>query len=408
MSPELHYVFDGALIGAALVCIRSSSHAAPILRSVWPYLIVVLLYVVWGLFVSPTPSGVMNAGLTIVVLSLLIVLGTAACIDSRRSLVSFANATQRLAIAAVAFMLYEIYDPTLIPKIALALNPAATAFNVTRPAALWANPDIAGPTLLFCFIMSLFATGWQAWLGRAAAPVGILLTTSRGAVYPLLAVIAVLAVTRLWERIRPQRSRTRRSLVPLVVSLALAAAGAFLALNIATSGAVQGFAATDLTKLLDPTGATTSAFYPSRSSLASYWLNAALSGPWQGSGLLSFHDLIGNAGAHDTYIMLLGETGAVVLLSYAVALAWLLTVIMRRTTGRDRVALVLLWTTYVFQGLVSHNQLDSVVAIAGAAVLFRASSVLGWYRSESAARALPDRSDKGSQNRRRMRRRHAF
>ena len=75
-------------------------------------------------------------------------------------------------------------------------------------------------------------------------------------------------------------------------------------------------------RLLDFSQQSSTVLDPSRGFLASTYLNKYLAGPWQGNGLFAFHGSGLNFGAHDMYIMMLGESGPLVALLYVGVLVY--------------------------------------------------------------------------------------
>jgi len=102
--------------------------------------------------------------------------------------------------------------------------------------------------------------------------------------------------------------------------------------------------------------------YDNRSSLADYWLNKAVDGPWYGSGLSSFEygDNYVAGGCHNQFIMIYGEVGLAGFVTYLLLLG--IGIHRACTTPlakRDRLILLLLWVMILFCHFKGHAMFDA-------------------------------------------------
>jgi len=132
-------------------------------------------------------------------------------------------------------------------------------------------------------------------------------------------------------------------------------------------------------RFLDITQSSTAQSYATRQDLASQWLQLYLEGPVVGEGLFTFEGRpdLGIDGAHDTYILVLGETGPLIFLAYVGLLVYGIRLARRAPPGLDRLTVYLMWAAYLLEGLASHNQIDGLAGILCIAVLFTLPFALG-------------------------------
>ncbi len=381
-STALHYVFDVLLAVLAIVKLLRARSAARTLRTLGPYVLVLVAYITWGTFVSTTPADVFGRGTALLILNLLLLTATAAVLQTRATLRRLAGVAQIAVLGNLVITIYELSHPEYVAQLAYRLNPLATAFNGLRPAGLWSNPNDAGVAMLFGFVLSFWAPRPLALLGRTAAIVGIFLTSSREAEYPLLICVGLYTA---WSAISALRSRSPRLLRKAATAICtVAAAAASVPLLFQLPGAKNVFMYA-VARFLDfGQGLTNqSPTDPGRSALATQYLNRYLTGPWQGSGLFTFQGTDFILGAHNMYIMVLGEAGPVVLLLYV---ATLLYALARQANfpllPTDRVVHSLLWVVIVLVAFVSHNLFDSAFAIMLMGAVFCAPDALQVMRGQ--------------------------
>jgi hypothetical protein len=398
ISRPLQYGFDGLMLAATLACLWSSRRSRLLTLALVPYLAWIVGFHLWGYAVSPSQVDVLPGAAGAVALNLLLLTAVAAAAGVRGGLQALVSLLQVAALANVGLALWETGHRDVTFRLAALVQSGY--YNALRPAGLWIQPNDAAMALLFALIVSLFARrpapAW-IWLARAASLVGIYLSGSRSGLYPLVACLALFAVARL-RSIRPGAGAWA----------ALLLAGAVLVACLALLVELQAPALRDLTggydvgRFADLAQADRTPSDPSRTSLAGVWLDRAVNGPWQGSGLYSFRSLNPAVqGAHDVFIAIWGEAGLGWLVAYLAVLGASLAAFVRaRLPARDRAALGCFWLVYVLEGLVDHSQLSSVVLIivvglllalpaalesAGAGVSTSASSGTGPGRSEEAA-----------------------
>ena len=367
-SHAVHYIFDVVLVALAFVVLARRGRASNGVRALVPYMTVLLLYVVWGIFVSRDPSDAIGPGLNLVILNALLLTSVAAATRDRRGIRRLAGIVQAAVLANLAISLFELTHPLYITQLARTLSPTATAFNSLRPAGLWANPNDAGVAMLFGFILSLYAPRPLAWAGRIGAIIGIFLTGSREAQYPLIACITLYFVARIASSRGTDLHRLLRKAAVVILA---SATGLGLLPGVARLAGADTVISYSVTRFLDFGQQMQTPEDPSRGATAIQYLDRYLGGPWQGNGLLTFQGSNTVLGAHNMYIMVLGESGPIVLLLFLAALVYgLIRQAFVRLTLQDRVIHGLLWLVLISFAAISHNLFDSPFAILLAGVTF--------------------------------------
>jgi hypothetical protein len=378
-SPLVLYLFYGLLIAG--IGLRLLARPAPgaARAGILPYAGWLAVYFLWGSLVSPY-LGLVTYDLARAVLWNGLFLGAVGVgLATRRDLVAFAGLAQVAAIGNGLLALGEVARPELIPQIAYLLNPAATAFSELRPAGLWADPNSAGFALLFALWLSYWAARPLRWAGRVAALAGIYLTASRTTIYILVVCALLVVLYRFWRARSARRDMLIFALgVALVGSLALGVAvvehAAWLPGDLAQPYTIS--------RLLDPTEATTGGF--SHTALTALVWDRAQTGPWYGRGIFAFQGLLPfsaftgeELGAHNIYLVVFGETGIPGIMVYGLALAAGLWAVGRAGGAPGaRLALLLLWITYLLIGFTWHNQLTDPAGILYAGLIYQLPQVI--------------------------------
>ena len=274
----------------------------------------------------------------------------------------------------------------MIVQLANRLSTSAQFYSVQRPAALWANPDAAGVALLVGFVLSFWGRGWLMWLGRAAAVIGILLSSSREALYPLLLFVVFYAVAKVVVATRHERKLLLGKLIGVVVGVAAALASAP-----AVSAAVgaQSVLTYALARFADFGQNVQSNTDPSRQSLWGIYFGRYLNGPWQGNGLFAFQGTTQVLGAHNMFVVVLGETGPLVFLLYCGVFLYALGQRMAlKLLAQDRILVGLLWMIALFESFVSHNAFTDVTLILLFAIMLCLPNALGTRAKHQAKYAV--------------------
>jgi O-Antigen ligase len=368
----LHYGFDLVLVAAiALLLIAAPSRG--VLRVV-PYGLWICLYYAWGVAVAPNRSTVWSTAASDLILNGLILSAVALAVRSRSDVSSLASYVQVAVTTNLVFALMQAIDWHILVAMANVLN--SSTYNIYRPAGMWIDPNVAGISYLFGFLLSLLVQDRRAlaWLGRAGATVGILLTGSREAMYPLLvcwAIVTLMAVYRHPTMLRRvAKSRVPAGVLATIVAVALGAA------LIAWFSPIRDAVGYNLHRFLDASARGPAE--PSRLQLATYWLDRAIHGPWYGTGVFSFQ---GNGrtvfGAHNIYLTTWGEVGVPLLAVYLAVLAvgfiWMT---RARIPIADRVTLAMMWAAYLVLGFTGHNQFSVVESIVVVGLLYTVPAAL--------------------------------
>lgn len=385
VSPLLLYGFYLTLllcIGACLYGEREVNHR---LKTFYPYLVWILFFFLWGTIFSGykamvIPIVIRDIGTTF------LVLGTVAIVlPDRVALVRFSKLVQLAVIINTAISVWELSNPDLITNIALQLNDQATAFNELRPGALWSNPDEAAYALVIGFLLSLWTRGPLAWAGRFAAVTGIFLSASRSGLLALLLSLGLYLIFKVRLALfSPGR-------VVLLINSLAGIACLIWVLSFSGFSVDADFSNNwTLSRILDFTESTYDKGV--RTEVTGQALDTALQTLWIGNGVLSFEDenqpysaLI--TGAHNIYLVTLGETGILGLLIFLTVIAiGIYRLVKTNLAISDRAILLALWLAYLTIGFFWHNQFTSV-----AGMLYLA---LPYYLPGMLAQAQPKAQEK--------------
>lgn len=387
ISSTLLYLVYLALVVAAGVCLLADPRAAGRLAVVAPYLAWIVCYCLYGTLVSAYRGLIIGDMLRTLLRNLFVVGALALLLRDRPAAGALARAILLAAIVNCAICVWQTYDASLIATIAFALNSSATAFSENRPAGLWANPNAAAFGFLFALLASRWARGWFAALGRLAAVAGIYLTVSRSGMY-LLVLCALVYLAFYRRSIRPSLGQA----VLLAGGLALLIALVWVLAYQIDPAALDLGASWNLKRITDFSESSMGTQQDTtRANLTARVLEYALRAPWHGYGIFTFQGSLSypftydiDVGAHNIYLVVLGETGYLGALLYLATLAaglarlrWL------GGTPGDQLVIALMWLCYLLIGLVWHNQFTSVVGMIFAGLLYQ----LPWLARTAAATA---------------------
>jgi len=327
------------------------------------YVAWVLLYFAWGVAVAPDRAAVLPAAVRGLELNLLIIGAIVTAVRDRASLHRLANVIQVMVLGNLAVALVQAAHPEITSLIAKATN--ASMYALQRPAGLWLNPNEAGIAYLFAILLASWASPSLKWLGRSGAALGIFLTASRGAMFPLVAYGVIMLFIYFRHRLPRLRLRSLALMTGIALILIGVGVGAALALHAPGSRVLAEAVRYPVSRFVNFAEATPEGNDAPRVPLAIYWFKRALSGPFQGSGVFSFQ---GNgtttAGAHNVFLTVWGETGVLSLLLYVAVLATgIRRSLSRRLAAFDRLAISAIWSLYLVEAFLWHNQFTSVVGI---------------------------------------------
>ena len=380
ISPALLYGTYFVIIGCVSVCLFFDWTVTRNLKSVAPYLLWTFFYFVWAMIAISSEATAVSEGTRMYVKNLLVICSIALAIDFD-TLRPFARMLQIVVIGNFALGLYEVAHPEVIAQIADTREVGGTAFDVLRPAGLWSNPDEASTAFIFSLFMSRWAGGRLAWFGRLASVGGVFLSASRtGAL--LLVFCGTIYLIHWLRRHRLDSGR----LTFICGTLLVVGATAFLAVN------VLGFNPEDswqVARMLDISESKHGAGEASRLYIAKHATQVALVGPLNGYGLFTFQfhaqpliPTIVDPPAHNIYIVIWGEAGPLVWLTYLLLLAEGFRRIFRAPMhAADRLPLLLMWLCYLLIGFTWHNQFTAFSGMIYAALLWRLPAMV---RSEDA------------------------
>ena len=369
ISPALLYGTYFVIIGCTSVCLLFDWTVSRNLKSVAPYLLWTLFYFVWAMIAISSEITAVSEGTRMYIKNILVICSLALAVDSY-TLRPFARMLQVVIIGNFALGLYEVAHPEVIAQIADTREAGGTAFDVLRPAGLWSNPDEAGTAFIFSLFVSRWAGGRLAWFGRFASVGGVFLSASRtGAL--LLVFSGTIALIYWLRRHRIDSGR----LTFICGALLVLGAAAFLAVNI------LGFNPEDswqVARMLDISESKHGSGEASRLYIAKHATMVALNGPSYGYGLFTFQfhaqpliPTIVDPPAHNIYIVIWGEAGPLVWVTYLVLLAEGFRRIFRTPMiEADRLPLLLMWLCYLLIGFTWHNQFTAFSGMLYAGLLW--------------------------------------
>ncbi|HEX2912503.1 MAG TPA: lipid II flippase MurJ [Chloroflexia bacterium] len=386
-SSLLLYGFYLLLGSTIVVCLLVNKQAIKGFRVILPYLLWILFYSVWGLLVTPYPGVVFPETLRLILRILLV---TGAVVVALSKLADISRLSFYIQLAAILNCLVSIWenaDPFLTKQIADSLNSSFAKFSGYRPAGLWADPNEAAYAFIFALLLSRFNKGIFAWVGRFASIIGVYMSVSRSGTYLLVLCLVILFVTKV-------RKIHINHLTIAITSFIVAFILASLLLLVSTESPKLDLDFSNqwnISRLLDfsETGAQNNSAF-SRGDLTLDGLNYALEGEWYGYGIFSFQGygelsavdsstLMSRkgVGAHDIYVVILGEIGLFGLFLYLLVMALGFANTCKTTLeSSHRLTMLLLWLVYLLIGLVLHLLFTSYTLLIYLALLYRIPQVL--------------------------------
>jgi O-antigen ligase len=356
-------------------------------RPVIPYLAWIAFFGLWGLLVSPAPAQVRTDALRLIFHNFLIVGALVVALRHRGDFIHLARLVQIVVIASFLIAVRGLTDPGFI--VALTGEPS---IDPNRAAALWVDPNFASVAFLLGLLICGTDRGLLAWVARAAAIGGIILTFSRMG----LILLVVVAVIFLVHRLRQMRFGFGHAvtMMYLIALLAVAALGGYMVVGppdvhveLADTDVPLNERIFDLTEeQTRETGGRT------RGELALEAAQAALAGPWHGSGIFEYQDprrfpttsplRESRVGAHNLYVVAWGETGILGLFLFlSVLVLGISKMLLLNMSTTDRFIGLMMWLGYLLTGLVLHHQFDSPVSIFHAGLLFLFPHLVAQSRS---------------------------
>jgi O-antigen ligase len=387
VSPLLLYSFYFTLLICVGICLYGEKQVNHRLKAFSPYLAWTLFFFLWGTTFSGYKDLVIPTVIRVVGTTLLVLSTLGVMLVDRAVLIRFSKLVQIAAILNAAISIWEMSNSDLITQIALQLNNEATAFNELRPGALWSNPDEAAYAFVFAIILSLWIKGPVAWAGRFAAVTGIVLSASRSGA---LALILCLGLYFIFKFRLALFSSGR--LAMLINSLAVLAGIAWMVSFTSFSFELDYSDNWTLSRIFDFTESTYDKGV--RTEVTTQALDKALENLWIGNGVLSFQDerqpySALATGAHNIYLVSLGETGILGLLFFLGVLGiGLRRLIKTKLAAPDRAILVALWLAYLSIGFFWHNQFTSVAGALYLGLPYYLPGMLSQQNQPAVAAAL--------------------
>jgi O-antigen ligase len=374
-SPLLLYGTYVVIIGCVFICLFFDWSVSRNARSVAPYLIWIIGYFLWGMIANSTEPRVSIEAVKTYIKNFLLI-GSLAVIVDRRTLKPFAQMVQIAALGNLVLCLWEAANPKLVEMIAQTREEGATAYDVLRPGGLWSNPDEAASAFIFALLMARWAGGALAWMGRAAALVGIYLGASRTGTYTLF--FCGLMYAAYWLKTRRIDSLRLAVLLGALLLVGTAAAVTAIQFDFDPSEHWQ------IARILDFTEGKASAAGGSRLDIAKEAVRTILAGPWYGYGLFTFQfyswpdvPVILDPPAHNIYLAVWGEAGLFVGITYLFLLgAGVWRAFRTPMLSADRIAVLLMWFSYLIVGLTWHSQFTAFSGMIFICLLWHLPAVL--------------------------------
>lgn len=362
ISPYLLYVMYAAVFGSVVASVVMAPQRNYQYRVVLVYGFWLVFYFTWTLLVLPNAREQMPEVIRVLIRDATVLAAIPVVLRNRPNLQRLANGFQLVVLVNCAICIWESLDPTVIWAIANMRAEDISVVDPNRAAALWYNPNPAAFGFLIGALMSRWSRGWLVVTGRIAALVGIYLTVSRSGLYMLLLCGALYGTFRL----RGVRMNLRRwVLAACGLALVLAVLIGVVAAGSSPLLPENGGGNWNVQRLLDVQEENSGDL--SRVQLSEVALRAALRGPWYGRGTFIFQGspdspfkAYTNVGAHNIYIVVVGEAGLAGVAGFgALLLAGICLTFFTPMPADDRFVLGLLWMIYLFIGLVNHNQFTS-------------------------------------------------
>ena len=362
VSPYLLYVMYAAVFGSIFASVVMTPPRTYQFRMMLVYGFWLAFYFTWTLLALPNSREQLTEVLRVLLRDATVLAAIPVVLRNRPNLNRLANGFQLVVLVNCAVCIWESLDPTVIWAIANMRAEDISVVDPNRAAALWYNPNPAAFGFLIGALMSRWSRGWLLVAGRIAALVGIYLTVSRSGLYMLLLCGALYGTFRL-RGVRMNLQHWVIAASGLVLLL-----GALIGLVAAGPGPLlpeNGGGNWNVQRLLDVQEENSGDL--SRVQLSEVALQSALRGPWYGRGAFIFQGssdspfkAYTNVGAHNIYIVVLGEAGLAGVAGFgALLLAGICLTLYTPMGADDRFVLGLLWMIYLFIGLVNHNQFTS-------------------------------------------------
>ncbi|KPV51336.1 hypothetical protein SE17_21780 [Kouleothrix aurantiaca] len=311
MSPYLLYVMYAAVLGSIVASVVLTPPRSYQFRAVMVYGFWLAFYFLWTLLVLPSAREQLPEVIRVLVRNATVLAAIPVVVRNRPNLNRLANGFQLVVLVNCAICIWESLDPTVIWAIANMRAEDISVVDPNRAAALWYNPNPAAFGFLIGALMSRWSRGWLMVAGRIAALVGIYLTVSRSGLYMLLLCGALYGTFRMRGV-----TMTLRRWVLVAGALALLL-GALIGVVAAGPGPLlpeNGGGNWNVQRLLDVQEENSGDL--SRVQLSEVALRAAMRGPWYGRGTFIFQGspaspfkAYTNVGAHNIYIVVVGEAG---------------------------------------------------------------------------------------------------
>jgi len=333
------------------------------LSVVIPYAAMVLLYFVLGLLSSPRTGELLKPALYTCASLTLLTCALPAVISDVIDLRRFARVVQIAAIVSLGVCIAE----GTIPRVAEFLTQSGPLdaseiwYHAFRTSGFLRNPNESANFFIIALLCSSWCSGPARIFGIAAEMAGTYLSASRSGGVLLVACLLILgagsARYRVWKSRRGQAFPFTGPILAcllVICTISLVSIGLF---SYTASGLSRAG------RILDSAEGV-----KERRIITDYWLPKALDAPVHGHGLHTFQGgwpnglssaRINDQGTHNMWLMLLGEVGPVGPLALLLIL-WIafLRIIRMRDHPMDRLALLLLWGTYLAFSAKAHTFFD--------------------------------------------------
>jgi len=376
--PGFYYgpsILDYLALFTLLLCVPLDGDLPRRLAAVVPYALLIALYYVMALLVSPFDSrDLLKQGLRNAMVLLTLAFAIPAALQDRKALRDFSIMVQLAAIAMLVICVAEMKSRRVAEFLAQA-GPLAIDeldYHAFRTGGLLRNPNDLATFFCITFILSHWCPGFLKWAGRGSAVIGTYFSASRGGAYLLIICIIIYVYGSLRCGVPILPARYGRSMLTAAVLLFLLFAG-YKAVGpkmISVKGE-SGLSRGGRIMSLSAEGGVSG-----RLALLDHWLKVALDAPLYGKGLYSFQGgpyspdakRVRNLGSHNMWLMLFGEVGLLGPLGFLIIVVLGLMRINRiPKRNMDRMVLTLLWIAFLFLSFKSHNQLEhryQVIAMA--------------------------------------------
>lgn len=359
-----------------------------------PYAAMVLLYLVLGLLSSPHAGELLKPALytfsSLTLLTCAMPAVIADVVDLRR----FVRAVQITSFICLGVCVAEGTIPRFAEFLAQSgpLDASEIRYHAFRTSGFLRNPNESANFYITTYLLSFWCSGPMRTVGLIVAVTGTYLSASRSGAVLLAVCLLGRSAGKIGYGVAKSRGRRAFLFIGPIFACLLVVGGISLLNPGLLSYRESGISRAG--RILD-----TMESARERRIITDYWLPRALDAPVHGYGLRSFQGgrpvglsspAINDQGTHNTWLMLLGETGPLGPLAFFLVL-WIafFRIIRLREHPMDRLVLLLLWGAYLAFSVKAHTLFDYRYYTVVMCFLLYAPSLVGTEKDVVEPRTAP-------------------